>query len=139
MLKFDLVFDSPSGYAFHIGNSESNMAVNTLGSTHSEEIFNDGTTLKVHTNQQPSPLSAEQSFISQNVDIVVGDGFILAENSNQQKYYHNNNLFSLSGVADYDVYLGMNRLIKEPLQPQPGVTAPGKGLCHVKISALTCI
>lgn len=135
--------------SFHIGDSEDNEAQDILSSstTHSAEVFNNGLTMKVHANREQgrptiSPYRQEQNFIDLNVEttLLVGDKFILAYNGNGEvKSYRNDYLFSLNGdppqtgLADYEVYLGMNRLIKQQAPP-----IAGKGLCEVKIYALTC-
>ena len=105
--------------------------------------------MKIRSNAEPGhptppPFASESNFITQKVDIVVGDKFIVAENLNEiKREYCSNFLFSLNGappsvvgVADYSVHLGMNRLIKEPFSTRH--RTPGAGLCHVKILALTC-
>ena len=132
--------------SFHIGDSIVNNGLDIPSSltSHSAEIFNDGLTLKVHANREPnrptvSPYKQEPNFIdpAQVTDIQVGHQFILAKKGTSQPKYYQDYLFSLNGdqpqtgVPDYKVYLGMNRLIKQRY-PQ------AKGLCSVKIYALTC-
>ena len=152
-LKFEFVHDTAPnalGFpSFHIGDSDSNNAYGAGCTTtsHCAQIFNQGDTLKIRSNAEPGhptpPLFASESnFITQKVDIVVGDKFIVAENLNELKReYCSNFLFSLNGappsvgVADYSVHLGMNRLIEESFMRH---RIPGAGLCHVEILALTC-
>lgn len=135
--------------SFHIGDSIENEALDNPSTSpltsHSAEVFNDGLTMKVHANREQgrpttSPYGQEPSFIDLNTEttLKVGHKFILANNGNgQTKSYRNDYLFSLNGdppqrgVADYKVYLGMNRLIKQQ-------APPGKGLCKVEVYALTC-
>lgn len=154
-LKFNFVHDTApnaTGFpSFHIGDSESNNADGsgcTLTS-HCAQIFNEEKTLTVHANKEPGyptppPFATEPDFITQKVDIVVGHEFIVAENLDHcqgKKENCSEFLFSLNGdppavgVADYNVHLGMNRLIQKPTMR---TQTPGKGLCHVEILALTC-
>jgi hypothetical protein len=154
-LKFEFVHDtSPNatGFpSFHIGDSDSNNAEGDGCTTtsHCAQIFNEGDTLMVRANTEPGypttpdPFASEPNFITQKVDIVVGDKFIVAENLDEmRKEYCSKFLFSLNGdapnggVADYNVHLGMNRLIKESFTQRRNPA--GEGLCHVEILALTC-
>lgn len=153
-LKFEFIHDTapmPLGFlSFHIGDSESNKADGSgCGITsHCAQVFNDDNSLVVEANREPGhpvsppPFATEPNFITQKVDIMVGDKFIVAENLNQlKKDYCSEYLFSLDGDSpqvgepDYNVYLGMNRLIEEPSRQH---RSPGKGLCHVEVLALTC-
>ena len=142
---------SPSGLgfpSFHIGDSKDNEALDIpiSSTTHSAEVFNDGLTVKVHANREPgrppvSPYGKEPNFIDPNHDttVIVGHEFMMANDGNGKWMDYNGFLFSLNGdppqtgVPDYRVYLGMNQLIKE--QASLGT---GRGLCKVKIFALTC-
>ena len=135
--------------SFHIGDSIDNDAVTAPSSTtHSAEIFNVGRTLKVHANGEPmSPtiISPETDFIdlteSRDITIRVGHQFVEADNGagrvKSYTYPNQDSLFSLDGsqpsigVADYKVYLGMNRIIKDQ-------SPSGKGLCNVEVYAYTC-
>ena len=152
-LKFEFIHDTApnaTGFpSFHIGDSESNKADGSgcIATSHCAQIFNQDKTLTVRSNQEPGhptppPFASEPDFITQKVDIVVGDKFIVAENLDQiKKEYCSEFLFSLNGdppsvgEADFSVFLGMNRLIKEQNMRH---RTPGKGLCHVEILALTC-
>ena len=125
-IKFEFIHDTaPNALglpSFHIGDSESNKADGSGCDTtsHCAQLFNNGTTLIVHSNHEPghpvpSPFATEPDFIMQKVDIMVGDKFIVAENLDQvKKDYCSEFLFSLDGdqphvgEADYVVYLGMN-------------------------------
>ena len=135
--------------SFHIGDSIDNDAVNAPSlTTHSAEIFNVGRTLKLHANGEPtSPtISPETDFIdlimSRDIKIRVGHQFVEADNGagrvKSYTYPNQDYLFSLDGsqpsigVADYKVYLGMNRFIKQQ-------ASQGKGLCNIRVYALTCI
>ena len=152
-LKFEFVHDTAPnalGFpSFHIGDSDSNDAYGggCTTTSHCAQIFNQGDTLKIRANAEPghpTPLFAsEPNFITQKVDIVVGDKFIVAENLNEiEREYCSNFLFALNGappsvgVADYSVHLGMNRLIEESFRTRRHM--PAKGLCHVEVLALTC-
>ena len=126
--------------SFHIGNTIDNEAVDVpIPSTiYSAEIFNDGSTLKLHANRQLGRpiIPPEDNFIDLNHDttILVGHQFVRADNGDGQIESYRNHLFSLDGsTGAADVFVGLNRLIKDQSPP-----APGKGLCNVKVYAYTC-
>lgn len=119
-IKFEFIHDTAPNAtlglpSFHIGDSESNKADGSGCDTtsHCAQVFNNDKILIVHPNDQSGhpapPFATEPDFITQKVDIVVGDKFIVAENLDQiKKDYCSKFLFSLDGdnplkvgVADY--------------------------------------
>ena len=119
--------------SFHIGNSIDNDAVTPISST--AEIFNDGSTLKLRTI---NIYEEEVNFIDLSHDtmIQVGHEFIIADivgtdRVDLPKYYQNIPLSLDGSTGAAEVYVGLNRIIKN--QPPSG-----KGLCMVKVYAYTC-
>ena len=151
MLKFDLKFDTSiiSGHAFHLGDSCTNRAIGDDDGGKSipyiGEAFSLDRTWIVHTNDLPGHEDAaeydgeyivvkEDNYITDDVELFIGDEYIRSYNYQsgpggvlqyQSKYIP----AALSGQGqDYDIAVGMNRLID-------GKEIDGIGLCHITISA----
>ena len=149
MLKFDLKFDTSivSGHAFHLGDSCTNRAIggNDGGNSipYIGEAFSSDLTWIVHTNDLPGHEDAAEDdgqyvvvekpgYITDDVELFIGDEYIRSDNHQSGgvlQYQGEYILAALSGQGpDYDIAVGMNRLID-------GDDIDGTGLCHITISA----
>ena len=162
MLKFDLEFDSPSGYAFHIGDSPNNRGLggdDGITTSLNAEVFSEDDTWTVHTNAEPGHETVatddvflrvrdkKPGYITNQVTIAVGDECIAFRNgiSMQASDYQGQYMLAalrgqvptlpIGAEPDYDIYVGINRLIKS--QPIGAPSGVGSGLCSIKITALT--
>lgn len=78
-------------------------------------------------------LYSRKNFITHNVTINVADELVTADNTKEYIYINTFKTFNLNGQPDsegpvnYDVYMGMNRVISSNYRK-------GTGLCRVKIT-----
>ena len=144
LLRFDMYFNSPTGWNFNIGDSGTNNGyAGDFFPTHDEaevhNLANDD--FLVYRNDLQgcnAALHAQLSSAMTNfVTVTIGDEYIEFDNHQGVKEcYRSECLFTLAGQmvtgANYDIFFGMNRVIYGP------GSRTGTGLCRVEIKYLDC-
>ena len=144
LLRFDMYFNSPTGWNFNIGDSSTNNGFGgDASSTHDEaEVHNlandDFLVYRNNLRGCNAALHAQLSSAMTNfVTVTIEDEYIEFDNHQGIKEcYRSECLFTLAGQmvtgANYDIFFGMNRVISGP------GSRTGTGLCRVKIKYLDC-
>ena len=139
-LKVKLIMDTEvtgiSGYSFHIGDGQGR-----AGSTpYSAEVFSQGRDWLVNARLQVEApgnyrYNKLRNVIASDVDVTIGDEYVkLEQQSIGPIVYSGKYLYALRGQDDYEVFIGLNRLVTATDDRVPS----GTGLCRIEITALPC-
>ncbi|KAK6172094.1 hypothetical protein SNE40_018049 [Patella caerulea] len=143
----DMWFDTPTAWVFNIGDSKSNDGFSGDGQTQQNdcEVEGYGSTFTVHGSDKARDplnkiLNIEDDFLNKTASFLVTNEELAWRGQGESSYrgMKDESLFALKGQSDnqgpvnYDIYVGMNRVIG-------GNYRQGRGLCWIGFKWLTSI
>ena len=142
-LKMYMDVNTISGHSFHVGDAQDNNGGGGASSSYSAEVLSQGNdwlvNARVHVVGNQYRYNKIDNAISlSEVTVTLGDEYIRFEpdisGSIESAVYGGGYFYGLRGQDDYEVFIGLNRLISATGVPFPF----GTGLCRIEITALTC-
>lgn len=138
----DLIFTSPSGWAFNLGDSPTNRGSGGDQGSYSNDaelVFNHGfVTAYLNENAGNRRKFRLNNLFRTRLTLIAGDRHVVwfPDDSRLSNYFYNENFFALNNQADTegsvnnDLYLGVNKVIEH------GSFRTGSGLCAIGIKYL---